>query len=305
MRIPLPIAVLVALLVALTVWWARTKDMDFSQPRNNLPPLPAYVTQPVGAEAQTSALVASKVPASETPNPNVPSSDPDLPPVELGDLDVSPGLSEYSEFASKGPEYFIRLGTELETKGHLQRALLAWERVLDTTVPSEEQRKTAQEALVRLRPTLPPWNIDPAGDLPLLLQLGTTRKDTDELAKAAQSSAEFFRIASDHTVLVTPRITTSRDARAPENAPVAIYFTGKGENQSNLSSFSPPDNELEMMERLVLLHAFHLIRQVIASEGSLTPPGLIANPTEPRADFSRQLTRRHWKIFAESLLHEE
>lgn len=304
MRIPLPIAVLIALLVALGVWWFRTKDMDFSQPRNNLPPLPAYVTQPVGAEAQSSALVASKVPRADSETPKS-KSDPDLPPVELGDLDVSPGLSEYSEFASKGPDYFIRLGTELETKGHPQRALLAWERVLDATVPSEEQRKTAQNAILRLRPSLPPWNIDPEGDLPLLLQLGTTRKETDDLTKAAQSSAEFIRKSSDHTVLVTPRITTSRDRNAPADAPVAIYFTGKGENQSTLSSFSPQNDDLEMVERLVLLHAYHLIRQTIATEGSLTPPGLIAHPTAPRTDFDRQLTRRHWKVFADSLLHED
>ena len=103
-------------------------------------------------------------------------SDPGKNALEFGDLESSPGLAEYSEHAQKGAAFLSRLAATLETHGESQRALLAWERVIDSCESTRAEFEEAGDALDRLRPILPNWNIDPEGDLNILLQFGTTRQ---------------------------------------------------------------------------------------------------------------------------------
>jgi hypothetical protein len=238
------------------------------------------------------------------PKPKQPSEDSNLPKLEFGDLDSSPGLAEYSELAPKGAAYLIRLATELELQGQWERSLLAWERVIDSCSPSESERLTAEDSIVRIRPTLTHWNIDPEGDVPIQLQLGTARKTTESLKNAAQAVAEIIRKDSDFTLLVTPRITTSRVRNAPANAPIAIYFSGSGDaenSQTDPLSISPEGDDLAVYQDQLLGMAYQLVRRALLDAGGVIPPRLATHQTQPETDFSRQITRLHWKIFAESL----
>jgi hypothetical protein len=226
---------------------------------------------------------------------------PTKPDLEFGDLESAPGLAEYSEHASRGAGYLIRLATELELQGQWERSLLAWERVIDACHPSPAERKAAGEAIARIRPTLTHWNIDPAGDIPIMMQLGTSRSSSPNLKEAAKEVAEFLRRNSDHTLLVEPRITTSRDRNAPANAPIAIYFSGAGKNARNLRSLAPKGDETETYVRLLLTNAYQLVRQGVGNAGGILPPQTTIDRADPKPCFQRQITRLHWKVFADNL----
>lgn len=303
MRIPIPVAILIAILVVSTTWWLRTRKMDFMSPRGVDPSLPAFTIRLPDEETDTPPSPSN--PDVDPTEPPPPPAQPAQPALDFGDLESAPGLAEYSEYSSKGAGYLVRLATELEAQGHFERALLAWERVIDTCTPTDAERATAEDAIVRIRPTLPAWNIDPEGDLPLLLQLGTSRPATDALKQGAQSAAEFLRRDSDQALLVTPRITSSGATGGAADAPIALYFTGTGEaedNSTDLHSITPEGDDAERYGRDLLFGAYQLLRQSLLDAGGIVAPRPSSNQQDPKADFSRQVTRLHWKVFAQLLL---
>ncbi len=276
--------------------------MDFTTPTGTVKPLPSFMTEAGVEEIIPNPILTAQV-QSLKPTPEPPK--PDQPQLEFGDLDSAPGLVEYSEHAAKGAGYLIRLATELEVQGQWERSLLAWERVIDSCHPSTVERTTAEDSIARIRPTLTHWNIDPEGDVPILIQLGTSRRVSGNLKEAAQKVAEFIRRDADYTLLVTPRITTSRGKKAPANAPIAVYFSGTGKaekNQSGLQSTTPQDDQTESYRRGLLSSVYQIVRQGIGNSGGIVPPRPASQPDQPEVNFQRQVTRLHWKTFAESLL---
>ena len=299
---PVPIVVLIAVVFVGLVWWLRTRTMNFMTPTGATRPLPEFMTEPFEDPTDEGDLAGTVNPLPP-PEPRVP-DEPPPPPVEFGDLEAAPGLAEYSEHASKGAIYLIRLAGELESRGQFQRALLAWERVLDTCKPPTAERTQAENAIARIRPTLPRWNVDPEGEVELLLQLGTARGEEEVLEEAAQEVARTLRKDSDDTLRLTPRLTTSETRAEGGPSPIAIYFSGSGaaeENQSNLLSTNPPGNELEDLQRAMLATCYRLIRRSVAASGTLEPPAALDEEADPAEEFLRKITRLHWQRFAEAL----
>lgn len=287
------------------MWWSRTRHMDFMSSRGVKKPLPDFIA-PADEHSEPSILPdpISRPAISDTPNTPRP-SEPEPDPLRLGDLDSAPGLGEYSELASLGAPHLIKAATELEmVRGDFIRAHLSWERILDSSEPTPEERTIAGDAIQRLRPTLPRWNIDPNGEYSLLLQLGTTRTKDEAINPVAAEVAEFLRKESSDLISLAPRITTSHIEGVPEKSPIALYFSGTGEsekNQSDLLSINPPVNDQEAMRRELLTAVYRLVQQRLTSLGSLTPPPPPSNPEQPELDFQRQLTRLHWQYFARTL----
>ncbi|NNM30565.1 MAG: hypothetical protein HKO57_13680, partial [Akkermansiaceae bacterium] len=229
---------------------------------------------------------------------------PDADPLDFGDLDSSPGLSEYSEFASKGATYLIRLATELESRGEFERALLAWERVIDSCPAEPDERQSAEAAVLRLRPTLPRWNIDPAGEIPILLQLGTGRKSSEGLTEAVREAAEFLRRDSGDLCAVTPRLTTAAVSTGSDDGPIAVYLSGTGEaesNQSSVVSVNPESNAMEPVRRDILIAVYRVLREQLTGVEGIRPPSPPSHPDTPEDDYLRHLTRLHWQYAAERL----
>ena len=294
MRIPIPVVIGVSLLAVVTCWWLRTKDMDFLTPTGVVRPLPDFMTDPAGTPGTSGPVREAELPKTEPPSPA-----PSKPDLDLGDLESSPGLAEYSEHAPKGAGYLVSLATELELQGHWARSLLAWERVLDSCRPSPPERKTAEDAIARIRPTLTYWNIDPAGDIPLLLQISDAPRSSENLKQAAREAADFLRQDSDHTLLVEARITSSR--RNTTGTPIKIYFSGSRKGEPQLRSMNPGNDEVEHHRLLILSNSYQLIRAELSDIDGIVPPQNSNHPGNPKLDFQRQVTRLHWLLFAESL----
>ena len=117
--------------------------------------------------AEIRARVEASVPQPNHPDDAVstPPAPPPPPPVvdappaqNLGDLGKPPALDDYTDLAANGAAALMERATALESVGESQRALLAWERVLDSTNPEKTEAETAIAAIQRLRPTLADWN---------------------------------------------------------------------------------------------------------------------------------------------------
>ena len=296
MRIPVPLVVGISLFAVALFWWLRTKDMDFLTPTGAIRPLPQFMTDPAGTPG-----ASGPVPGAELPKPEKPVPAPNKPDLDLGDLESSPGLAEYSEHAVRGAGYLVSLATELELQGHWDRSLLAWERVLDSCHPSPQERKTAEDAITRIRPTLTHWNIDPAGDIPLLLQLRNPLRSSANLKQAAQQAADFLRGDSDHSLLIEARITSSRSGNNDPDTPISIHFSGSGKGEPRLRSMTPGNDEIEHYRLLILSNSYQLVRQELTDIEGILPPQPSNHPGNPKIDFQRQITRLHWLRFAESL----
>jgi len=304
-RVPLPIVLLLVCAVIGGLWWIRTKDMDFMTPSGDIGKLPDYVTRSYDSDPDAGL----PDPVSRTANVGdtalVPIPGPKNSTLEFGDLAAAPGLTEYSEHVPKGAAFLIRLAAMLESQGEMQRALLAWERVIDSTEATPAELEEAGDALERLGPNLPQWNIDPEGDLDILLQFGSTRTIDETFSRVAQDVADFLRESSSDIVAVVPRITTSQFPDAPARSPIALYFTGPlgaDSAQSNVRSVNPPPDDPAAIRRDILQQVYVLVQGHIATLESIRIPQPPTHPEEPERDFRRRLTRLHWQTFADSLV---
>lgn len=305
MRVPYPIALLLIIILVGGLWWARTKDMNFMSPSGTMGELPDFVTRPYDStpDPELPVPVARVADAGETAR--LSTTEPNQNTVEFGDLASSPGLAEYSEHVPKGAAFLSRLAVMLETQGEFQRALLAWERVIDSTDATQAELEQAGDALERLRPNLPNWSIDPEGDLNILLQFGTTRPPDETFNRVAQDVADFLRADSSDIVAMVPRITTSHFPDAPEQSPIAVYLTGPAgaeSAQSNVLSVNPPPDDPAAIRRDILQVVYRLVQARIATLEGITVPQAASYPEEPERDFKRRLTRLHWQFFADSLV---
>ena len=294
MRIPVPVVIGSVVVSAALCWWLRTRNMDFLSPAGTVKPLPEFMTDPVKPKVASGPAPEAEMPAPEPPPPP-PKSD-----LDLGDIESAPGLAEYSEYASKGAGHMVSLATELETQGHWDRSLLAWERVLDSCRPSPQERKTAEDAIMRIRPTLTYWNIDPAGDIPILLQMAARKTASQNQKAAMQEAADFLRKDSDHTLLIEARVS-SASRKTTAELPVTIYFSSSSKGESKSQGLAPANDAVEHHQLLILSNAYQLLRQELAGLNGIVAPENSSHPGDPKLDFQRQITRLHWFRFAESL----
>jgi hypothetical protein len=308
-HVPIPVAIGICLATVAGVWWAGTHRKDFMIPRGtgNF----ALADLSPGFEAKIAPAPRAVVPVDLSPGERGSAGAPgsaERPFLELGDFETSPGLSEYSEHASKGVDYLVRLATELEARGEFQRALLAWERVLDSCEAKADERTTASSAVARIRPTLPRWNIDPVAAIPLVLQIGSTRPESQELQTVASRIERFLEIDSGDQIEVVARVTANPSKQAPADGPIAIALSGPGDataGPSLVRSTVPEANDAATLYRALLAEAYLIVASHLTTLPQCVPPKAPAYPDDPERDFHFQVTRLHWNSFARSLSPHE
>jgi len=223
-RVPIPVVIFLVLAVAGGVWWGNTRHMDFVTPPSESK-LAAIRVRIESSLPQTDQVDdAISVPVVAPPPPPV---EPPKPVIELGDLTIPPSLQDYGVRSPAGSAHLIELATLLEEKEEFQRALLAWERVIDLTHPDEGQAANAISAIKRLRPTLPDWNAKPETAITLSLRAGTAKKSAKTLTPILEGVARDLERASSGIVKITTSVTASQISRTTKGpAPVAIWLAG-------------------------------------------------------------------------------
>lgn len=227
------------------------------------------------------------------PIPPPPPPPPPKPVIDLGNLKSPPAITEYLDQAPKGSAHLIELAGLLESKGESQRALLAWERVIDSGKPDENQAKTAISSIRRLRPTLPDWNTDPKKTIAITLHAGAGKKTAKDLKLALDKIAKDLGRASSGILKITSDVTPGRDVKSSK-PPIAVWITGstKKPRSTDVLSFT-----LESKDQLAVnleKTVFEVIRGFVGHNPSQTPPPAINEGQTAKDAIQYHVTRQLW-----------
>ena len=157
MRIHWAFVVLAVIGTILLTWYLRTKNMDFLTPSgveiaetentSDFIDL-SVVLQP---EIKDQPKIDSIIQQPKDPDKITPPKIKEITESELGDLASSPGLAAYRDFARReSPDRLFELSSALRARGEFQRALLAFERVIDTSKADPNSRAEAAQGIAAL-----------------------------------------------------------------------------------------------------------------------------------------------------------
>lgn len=304
MRIPFLAAIPLCLLTVSLIWWMGTRRMDFLTP-----PTEARLIQ-IRAEALASLPVSRiendaisiKVPPADgdTAHPMITTR---LEPTDLGDITSPPVLDTYSDRAPEGCANLLSLAAALEQAGAIQRALLAYERVLDLSECDPEQIQSAVAAIRRLKPTLPLWNPEPKSASQAVIHIGTGAKFAKILPGILADITRDLNTASSGIVKFSHELhigRTIQNTDAP--TPVALWITGAGEDPDSTDLLSFTTDDPTSLRNDLLKTVFNLIRSHLTKAASYNPAPEALD--DPMAALEAHITRLLWNEFGKSLAPE-
>ncbi len=299
MRVPIPIVILLVIAVMGGVWWDGTRKKDFLTPPS-AEKLAEVRTRAESSFPQTDKVVDAISEPVIVEKPVV--VEAPKPEIDLGDLTAAPALTQYGDRAIRGAPHLIELAAALEAKGQFQRALLAWERVLDRAKPDATQASTAVSAIKRLRPTLPDWNTDPAKTIPIILHAGTGQKMAKALIPVLQQAARDLEKASAGMIKITAEVTAGKSnlpAKGP--TPVALWLAGPLKKSVSTEVMSFTVTAADSSQQELMKTVFELIRNYLGRATCFTPPAALADQENPQDALNFRITRQCWNEFATSL----
>ncbi|MGL4399328.1 MAG: hypothetical protein ACRCXD_05640 [Luteolibacter sp.] len=303
MRVPIPWVILLALAVVAGVWLANTRHMDFLTP-----PSEAHL-ESIRIKAESSLPQADPLdhaisePAVIQPlePPPLPVENP-VPAIDLGDLQAPLTLQLYGERSANGSDHLIELATALEEASEPQRALLAWERVLDLTRPDESQSSVAISSIKRLRATLPDWNQKPEAAIAITLHASTGKKFAKAIPPVLEAVARDLEKSSSGIVKVKPLVTLGQTNRSGTNpAPVALWLAGPDKKATTTEVVSFKVDSAENLRHEVLKSVFQLIQTHLDRHTAYTPPAALTEVEDPLNALNSRVTRLSWSEFATAL----
>ncbi|MGJ8633351.1 MAG: hypothetical protein ACSHX7_05470 [Luteolibacter sp.] len=306
MRLPFFITIPACLLTILIVWFVSTQNMDFLTPPSEAR-LQEIRTQtqagiPVSPIQEDAISVQVPIPAAD---PVIIQDDPEVvETVDLGDLTSPPVLDTYSNRAPEGAEKLVILGTALEQAGAFQRALLAYERILDLSQAEPAEIQAAISAIQLLRPTLPLWNNDPETAYPVIINIGTGEKFSEELPGLMKTMTKDLRNASSGLINFQFKLNIGRSIQATDApTPVAIWITGAGDSPPSTDVLSFTTEEADTLSPDILKVVFNLIRSQLQKSSSYNPAPEAAN--DPLTALDSHITRLLWNEFGTEMNPEK
>lgn len=290
MNIPFKLAIPLLFIIPLVVWFSGVRKYDFMIPRT----IPAGELRPDFASPVE--LEIGRVPEEETGSP--PKVDaPAMPEIDSGDFQTAPGLDEYIASAELGAPALLNLAQKLQSAGQVQRAVLAYERILDSTPLGGSASIEAEVALAHLKATLPLWNSDPAASVPLEIHFDTAR-DPESLKGAITTLTELITVGSGNQCKPSFQIRlSSAPSQALPSLPLAIWLTVPNEDPDKPSlavvTLAPKSDE-DLNSRLT--HGlYRLLSRRIVSVGQLTHLPPLLQGEDPEHAIVNKVTRLAWQ----------
>lgn len=305
MRIPYYFVIPIAILVVIACWKINTRDSDFLTPPSDTE-LAKISSDAISSlpSATVSEPKAAPVIVRPTISNNSPPPIPEAISVDLGDIDSAPRLDEYSNRAPDGAPDLLSLAKALERAGLFQRALLAYERVLDLSPATAQELQTATLGIQSVRPTLASWaSIDhnlPLKALPVSIQIGTGAAFADLLPKILDEVSTTLSRASSGILEFTYKLNIGESLQSETAAtPVAIWLTGGTEPASSTDVLSFTTNQPEAIRDLLLKSAFNLVRAELSKSTLYSPVAEAFD--DPETALRSHITRLLWREFGQIL----
>ncbi|MFM2198040.1 MAG: hypothetical protein RLZZ505_1472 [Verrucomicrobiota bacterium] len=304
MRIPLLAAIPLCLLATLLMWWAATRDMDFLTPPSEarLSEIRAEALASLPVSRMEDDAISIKIAPPDSADA-IPDSTHQMEPVDLGDIKSAPVLDTYSDRAPEGSAKLISLAFALEQAGAFQRALLAYERILDLSESDPEQIQSAVSAIRRLKPTLPDWNEDPTKATQAVLHIGTGEKFAEVLPEILAEITRDLNTASSGIVRFSHELHIGRTIQTTDApTPVAIWITGSGDDAISTDVLSFTTDDPQTLRNDLLKTTFNLIRGHLSKAASYNPAPEALD--DPLAALESHITRLLWHEFGGTLTPE-
>lgn len=322
-RVPILAVIPLTLGVIALPWWHWTKDMDFMTPPGD--------SQLRRIRADTAAAL-SKPRRDESSRPTeavqreVQSPIKPPPVIDPGDPHAPAALDAYREHADKGAKALIELAVHLEEQSGNARALLAWERVLDSCKPDDSQRAAALAGIQRLRPSVAPWSVDPLAK-PLVLEASLNREPAppslqgllEEVTRVVgHSSAGLAKFVvrlglpePPAPPKKNPKAKGKQKTPAPPPAPpppvpttttLSLQILADGESSASTGMIELPlPEDSAVLRKEILRGVYRLVASQLAATSDFTPPDPLSETDEPAAALSARITRLCWAEFRKSL----
>ena len=296
MRIPIYWVILLCLLAVAIPAWLGTRDIDFLTPPGE------DELQAIRTDTESTLPRLATQADAISPHGRGASVIAAAPPVQLGNLAMPPAINEYADRSPRGAAHLIEIANRLEDEEHDARALLAWERVLDSAVATPAEVQAAIDAVARLRPTLPAWNPSSGNALPIVIQAGTGRKSAEALEPVLRQAAADLQRASSGILAVTSKVNAGPDIDIEDGpVPVAIWITGAegGSHSTDVRSFTVATPET--LEHDTHRTLFLLVQSQLRNAPQIKRPPSPPDDGDPRAALSTHISRLQWRTFGEIL----
>ncbi|MFY7817647.1 MAG: hypothetical protein ACOVRB_04700 [Akkermansiaceae bacterium] len=310
MRIPWYACLPLILLTVGLVWWQGSQDREFVTP-----PSDDAIAQIKEQTKNEIHVVDSILP----PEPDrairvkpkklvVPEAEKDaialLKPEEIGHPSITPGIDCYRTLAGRGAVLLSDLANQLESRGETQRALLAWERIIDSSAADSSQLDTARKAVQRLRTQVTPWNVDPTSSVSVVLHANCDRERGKSIESILREVVTLFNQAGSGLFELKLKVQTiSKPAKGAPPLPVALWFSSATSATSGSKAVSIPlaTDSPEEQKKQLLVATCKLLR-----EGARGIPGLkpLAEPSsqDPLDFLETAVTRRTWEMWSQTFL---
>lgn len=301
MRIPLFVAIPLCLLTIALIGWMGTRDMDFLRPPSEarLSEIRAEALASLPVSQSEEDAISIKVPTPDL-NPTFPDPGLSLPAADLGDTTSPPVLDAYSDRAPEGSPKLIALAAALEQAGALQRAMLAYERILDLCESDPEQIETAVSAIHRLKHILPEWNADPQSAAQAVIHIGTGEKFAEALSSMLTEMIRDLNSASSGLVRFSHELHIGRHIQNSEApTPVALWITGSGEGAPSTDVLSFTTEDSETLRNDLLKTTFNLIRGHLSKSSAYHPAPEVQD--DPLEALESHITLLLWSEFGKIL----
>lgn len=288
--VPLKVVIPLLLLIPLTVWFIGTRKYNFMEARN----IPENELRPEFASPVNHGIV-DLLNSPQEPSPK--EDAPTMPVIAVGDFQTSPALNEYQAESELGALALMNLAQRLQAAGQVQRALLAYERVLDSTPTGTSTQLEAETALADLKEIIPIWNPDPEAAIPLQLHLNTARTP-ESLTGTITTLTELIRVGSGNQAQPEFRITSSPlpNQQLP-SLPLAIWLTIPGEDpeKPSLAIVTVTPQSDEELDSSLTHGVYRLLSKRIESIALLTPPPVLLQGEDPENAIVNKITRLAWQ----------
>jgi hypothetical protein len=228
------------------------------------------------------------------------------PQIPLGQLETIPSLEHFREHLDFETESFIQLAIQLESSGKLDHALLAWERVIDSTDTNAEQSLQARKAITALRATQPIWNTDSEDNFDLILHINTPVEHKTQISALLGQLSDDIRNASSYQVAPQILIKTTPQRDGYPSPPIRVWLssTGKDAKQAPQLTLQLNEGEAPLDEQLYMA-IYRSISGQLEQYSELMPPATLSPTETPRESLTTNLTRLHWKELCQSLHVEQ
>jgi hypothetical protein len=287
---------MLGLCVVGATWWLGTRKADFLTPPHEaqLAQLRDQVESSLPQAGQPADAVSAPAVVNPPPIP-VPEEKP-KPAIDPGDLGRAPSLLDYNDRAPMGGAHLMDLADLLEAKGEAQRALLAWERVLDIPNADPGHARRAMAAIQRLRAKLPAWNQGGKRAMAITLHATTSQKNINALTPLLQQSARDLERASAGILKVTISVSASHNKQTAHGpALVALRLSGPSPKAVSTPVLTFFIRSTAFLHQDLLNTEFLLIRDTLAHDSAHTAPAALALGENPLDALNSHITRRAWQ----------